>query len=463
MSLKIYNTLTKKIEKFIPINDDQVNLYTCGPTVYDYAHIGNFRTFLFEDLLKRWLIHLGYNVRHIMNITDVDDKTIQKSIQEKKTLFFITEKYTKAFLRDLSWLNILPADHFPKATDYIDQMIKLIKDLIKKDMAYIDQGGSVYFRIESSPNYGLLANLKIENHQKSKRVLNDEYSKESINDFALWKAYKEDDGDIYWDSPWGKGRPGWHIECSAMSMAEFGCHFDLHCGGVDNIFPHHENEIAQSEGATGKKFVNYWMHSEFLLVDGGKMSKTIGNIFKIKELKELNFSAESIRYQLLSAHYRTKVNFSKLKKNENDRVVQRFLSFYNLLKINNADIIENTNLPDEYLKFKEKMNNDLDAPQALGVFFVWMKKTTNEIINKKISKEKMGSAWSFLIVFNSVFGFIDTEEPLIPDEISSILKIRDKARDEKNWPYADILRGELLSLGWIVEDTEQGQRVSKKK
>ena len=461
MSFKVYNSLNKKTEIFKPINDGKVLLYTCGPTVYDYAHIGNFRTFIFEDLLKRWLMHLGYEVKHIMNITDVDDKTIEKARRKKESLSSITEKYTEEFLKDIKWLKLIPANFYPKATNYIKEMIELIKILLDKNLAYIDDNGSVYYNVTGYSDYGKLGNVKPDNLQKRKRISDDEYGKNSIQDFALWKSYKKIDGAVYWDSTWGKGRPGWHIECSAMSMTELGEHFDIHCGGVDNMFPHHDNEIAQSEGVTGRPFVNYWMHSEFLLIDGGKMSKSLGNVFKIEDLKKMGFSPESIRFQLLSAHYRTKVIFSESKKKESDKVIKKFLNFHNLLKELSADTVNNWVLPKEYNNFKEKMDNDLDTPGAISVFFSWMKDISKEIKNGKITKVKLGSAWAFLSIFNLIFDFINEEKLSVPKEIKIIFDERRVAREEKNWTLSDDLREKLFNLGWNVEDTEKGQKLLK--
>ena len=463
MSLHVYNTITKKIEKFNPIEQKKVSIYTCGPTVYDFAHIGNFRTFLFEDLLKRWLMHLGYDVKHIMNITDIDDKTIKKANKEMVPLKEITEKYTEVFFNDLKWLKLVPANLFPRATNYIDEIICLIEKLIKKKIAYVDTSGSVYFDIGTQINYGKLTNLKLNLIKSRKKVSKDEYGKNMAQDFALWKAYKESEGEIFWDSPWGKGRPGWHIECSAMAMAELGENFDIHCGGVDNIFPHHENEIAQSESVTGKKFVNYWMHSEFLSIDGDKMSKTIGNVYNINDLKKMGFSPESIRYQLLSTHYRKKVIFSKNKKNEIDRVISRFLNFYNLLISKKANLLSGMGLPKEYIEFCNKMNNDLNVSEALAVFFTWMKSIKKRIKEKKISRKALGEAWMFLSVFNEVFDFIDTKKKEIPDNIRIILKKRMEARLQKDFALSDSLRNELEILGWKVDDSKEGQEVSENK
>ena len=463
MEFYIYNTLTRKREVFKPINEDIVKIYTCGPTVYDFSHIGNFRTFLFEDILKRWLIHLGYNVYHTMNITDVDDKTIARSIIEGVPLKKITDRYRSLFMEDLVWLNILPADEYPCATDYVNQMIDMIKILLEKGNAYVHGDGSIYFNISSYSEYGRLSRMKLNNKNIKSRISSDEYSKDSAQDFVLWKIWKENDGDIYWDSPWGKGRPGWHIECSAMSKETLGSHFDIHCGGVDNIFPHHENEIAQSICANEKKFVNYWLHSEFLMIDRSKMSKSLGNFYTIRDLKKLSFSCGSIRYQLLSGHYRTKILFSLEKKHESDKIVQRINNFHNFLKDKNADQISSKDLPSIYKKFQEAMNDDLNTPKAIAIFMEWLKNTQKKIIKNNFSKNDLGKSWNFLEIFDSIFGLIDKANLIIPKNIKIILKERQKARHNKDWDLADKLRDSLKQMGWIIEDTDKGQRVIKSK
>ena len=463
MAFYIYNTLKRKREVFKPINEGLVKIYTCGPTVYDFSHIGNFRTFLFEDILKRWLIHLGYNVYHAMNITDVDDKTIAKSISENVPLKKITDRYTSSFMEDLVWLNILPADEYPCATDYVNQMIDMIKILLDKGNAYVHDDGSVYFNISSYSEYGRLSRIKLINKNIRSRINSDEYNKDSAQDFVLWKIWKENDGDIYWDSPWGRGRPGWHIECSAMSKEALGSHFDIHCGGVDNIFPHHENEIAQSICANEKKFVNYWLHSEFLMIDRSKMSKSLGNFYTIRDLKKMSFSCGSIRYQLLSGHYRTKILFSLEKKHESDKIIQRINNFHDFLKDKNANQIHSKDLPSIYKKFEEAMNDDLNTPKAIAVFMEWLKNTQKKIITNNFSKEDLGKSWNFLDIFDSVFGFIDKAKISIPKNIKKILKKRQSARRNKDWDLADKLRDTLKQMGWIVEDTDKGQRVIKSK
>ncbi|HEO66240.1 MAG TPA: cysteine--tRNA ligase, partial [Spirochaetes bacterium] len=312
MSLRFFNTLTRKKEDFVPINEREVSIYTCGPTVYNYIHIGNLRTFLFEDILVRYLKYKGYEVHQIMNLTDVDDKTIRNSIQQNVSLNDYTQKFKEAFFKDIQTLNITPAEKYPCATDHIDEMITLIHQLEENGMAYRSEG-SIYFSINKFNEYGKLAHLDRDNLKAgaSGRVSNDEYEKENIGDFVLWKAYTPEDGDVYWDTSLGKGRPGWHIECSAMSMKYLGETFDIHTGGVDNIFPHHENEIAQSEGVTEKPFVHYWLHSEFLNISGEKSSKSKGNVIYLQDLLDKGFSKEVIRFSLIQSHYRSKVNYSE--------------------------------------------------------------------------------------------------------------------------------------------------------
>ncbi len=461
MPLQFFNSLKREKEIFQPIEKGKVGLYTCGPTVYDYAHIGNFRTFMFEDLLKRWLLHLRYDVKHVMNITDVDDKTIKKAKQMKVSLSRITDKYTQYFMEDLTWLKMIPADIYPTATESIPKMISMIERLLEKGFAYSEDDGSVYFNISSFPNYGKLTQINISAQRTGDRVMEDEYDKDAPQDFALWKGWKEEDGEVVWDAPWGRGRPGWHIECSAMSSESLGDHFDIHCGGVDNMFPHHENEIAQSQCATDQPFVNFWLHSEFLMVDGGKMSKSLGNFYRISALKELGFTAESIRYQLLAGHYRSKITFSIDKKHEGDKVVQRLSDFYNRLQKLNANESSTGSMPEAYSKFRDRMNDDLDSPQALAVFFDWMKTVNGKIDKNVITNSELGQAWEFLIAFDSVFGFIRNQDFEIPDKINLLLNKRQKARDEENWVESDLIREHLKEKGWMVEDTPDGQYIKK--
>ena len=461
MPLQFFNSLKREKEIFQPIEKGKVGLYTCGPTVYDYAHIGNFRTFMFEDLLKRWLLHSSYDVKHVMNITDVDDKTIKKAKQMKVSLSGITDKYTQYFMEDLRWLKMIPADIYPTATESVPKMISMIERLLEKGFAYSEDDGSVYFNISSFSNYGKLTQINILAQRTADRVMEDEYDKDAPQDFALWKGWKEDDGEVVWDAPWGRGRPGWHIECSAMSSEFLGDHFDIHCGGVDNMFPHHENEIAQSQCATDQPFVNFWLHSEFLMVDGGKMSKSLGNFYRISALKELGFSAENIRYQLLAGHYRSKITFSIDKKQEGDKIVQRLSDFYNRLQKLNANESSTGSMPEAYSKFRDRMNDDLDSPQALAVFFDWMKTVNGKIDKNVITDLELGQAWEFLIAFDSVFGFIRNQDFEIPDKINLLFNKRQKARDEENWVESDLIREHLKEKGWVVDDTPDGQYIKK--
>ena len=459
--LYFYNSLTRKKESFNPIKPGSVSLYTCGPTVYDEAHIGNFRTFMFEDLLKRVLILSGLKVKHVMNITDVDDKTIKRASEQSKSLSELTEEYTQRFYHDLEWLKIIPADEYPLATRHVDGMINMIEALIDKGHAYTDKDGSVYFKVDSFQNYGQLSHLVFDDQQSASRIVSDEYSKETAQDFALWKGWKPEDGDVYWDAPWGKGRPGWHIECSSMSVEYLGEHFDIHCGGVDNMFPHHENEIAQSQCASGKPFVNTWLHSEHLMVEGGKMSKSEGNFYTINELKSQGFTPENIRYQLLSGHYRTKINFSLAKKQEGEKVVKRLGDFKARLLAEQSQDFENKKFPEEYIIFKEKLFLDLDTPNALAVFFDYMRKINTKMDSGLINNDEICSSLLFVEKFNYIFGIIPDSD-IIPAEIKSLVEDRETARLEKDWALADEIRSQIDSLGWEIKDTISGTNLSKK-
>ena len=457
MSTQFYNSLTRKKEIFKPIEPGKVKLYTCGPTVYDTAHIGNFRAFMFEDLLKRYLLLKGFEVNHIMNITDVDDKTIKRSFDENIPISELTKKYTGRFFEDLMVLKILPADNYPKATNHVPAMVRMIENLVKNKNAYIADDGSVYFAIDSYHDYGQLINLDFSQQKRSNRILADEYTKEKPQDFVLWKSWKEKEGDIFWDSPWGKGRPGWHIECSAMSTEYLGNHFDIHCGGVDNLFPHHENEIAQSVCATGEPFVNIWMHCEYLLVEKGKMSKSQGNYFRISDLIEKGFSGEILRYILLNTHYRSKLNFTMDKKHEAEQVIQRITDLYDrLLSINNT-VENNASLPKEYSQFERALDNDLDTPVALAIFFEWVRKTNIKLDSDSLQEKEAESGVYFLDKVNSIFDLIK-ENIEVPKEVLDLVNVRQKARQENDWVLSDKLRYKINDLGWIVEDTLTGQK-----
>ena len=457
--LRFYNSLTKNKENFIPIKKGKVKLYTCGPTVYDYAHIGNFRTFLFEDFLKRTLISFGYEVFHVMNITDVDDKTINKSVKEGKKLNDIAEIYTSIFKKDLENLKILPPDVFPLATDHIDKMIEIIQILINKGHAYPTNDNSVFFSIDSFKDYGKLSNIDMSKVITGSRVSSDEYKLENPSDFVLWKAYKKEDGDAKWSSPWGDGRPGWHIECSAMSMQYLGDHFDIHCGGVDNKFPHHENEIAQSICATGKPFVNIWMHSEFLIINSDKMSKTLKNYYRLDDLLMEGLSVEEIRYIMLSAHYRSKLNFSLEKQHEAKMAIQRILELND--RLNQFVSTEEKGLPVEAENFKLALSDDLDSPKALAIFFDWLRKTNRKLDNNKLSQSDIDKGKNFIYLLDSLYSLLN-KKTMVPDEILVLVKERERARKNNDWEKSDKIRIQISKDGWIIKDTPNGPKITPK-
>lgn len=455
MAIKYYNTLTRKKESFESLEPGKVRLYTCGPTVYDRAHIGNFRTFMFEDLLKRHLMLKGYEVIHVMNITDVDDKTIARAEKEQTALSDLTQHYNNLFMDDVQRLRIIPADIYPRATRHIDDMIAMIRMLVDKGFAYQTEDGSVYFKIDAYKNYGKLTHLKREQQQTSQRVAADEYTKDNPQDFALWKRWKDEDGVVGWESPWGKGRPGWHMECSTMSMKYLGNLFDIHCGGVDNIFPHHENEIAQSVCATGDAFVRVWMHAEHLQVDGGKMSKSLGNFYTITELIDHGMPAEAIRYILLSSHYRTKLNFSLKKKQEALSAIQRVADLALRLEQEVGQVEPNDDLPSEFEDFVAALDDDLDTPKALAVFFEWVREINSRLDRGAVDKSVGQAGINFIRKFDSVFDIMP-EKQAVPDDVDTLVAKRESARREKNWTQADELRNAIRDKGWTVEDTPDG-------
>ena len=456
--MKFYNTLHRKKEDFQPLEKGKVTLYTCGPTVYDYAHIGNFRAYIFEDLLRRYLEYSGYDVLQVMNITDIDDKTIRRSIEEKMSLEDFTDKYTSSFFEDVETLKIIPAHHYPRATEFIPQMIETIKQLEDKGFTYTTEDGSVFFKISQFSDYGKLANLNPDQLKSGDRVEDDEYGKEEGRDFALWKGFKPQDGDVNWDSPWGKGRPGWHIECSVMSTHYLSNHFDIHCGGVDNIFPHHENEIAQSCAASGEGFVNYWLHNEHLLVDGQKMSKSMGNFYTLRDLLEKGFSPEALRYTLISTHYRSKLNFTFEKVKAAQKCINKLRELKRRLKKidNEEDEVLNSETETMLSKFSEKLGDDLNISGALGELFIWVNYLFAELDNDKLDCCSAKGALSALRKIDSVLGVIDCANLEVDDIIHELIKDREKARSDKNWEKADEVRKQLDGLGIVLDDTPEG-------
>ncbi len=463
MPLVFKNSFTRAKEEFKPIDDGKVRMYTCGPTVYGFAHIGNFRTFIFEDLLRRYLKYKGYEITHVMNLTDIDDKTIRDSQAEGISLKEFTTRYTKAFFEDLDTLGIERAEHYPAATDHVDEMVAMIKKLVERGMAY-EVDGNYYFKIAAFPNYGKLANLDMAGLKAGARVASDEYEKDSVSDFALWKAWDEADGDVYFETEIGKGRPGWHIECSAMSMKYLGQHFDIHTGGVDNMFPHHENEIAQSEGANDKKFVNYWMHSEYLLVDGRKMSKSMGNFFTLRDIIEKGYSGVVMRYMLMATHYRQQLNFT-FDGLEADR---KALDRYNDFISNLSDYAggESSGEASEITKklltgFETHLDDDLNISGALGDVFDFIRDINRLKAENKLSVEERDEALAAMRKIDTVLAFEQKQE-MIDADIEALIVERTEARKSKDFARADEIRDELLVQGIVLEDTAQGVKWKRK-
>lgn len=459
--LKLYNTLTRKVEVFNPIKKGSVGFYTCGPTVYDFAHIGNFRAYISQDILRRYLEFKGYKVKQVTNLTDVDDKTIKNSRKEGISLEKYTAIYKKAFFEDIETLNIKKAEIYPEATKHIPEMLALIDKLFKKKIAYIGDDSCVYYNIKNFKDYGKLSHLKMDELKAGARVKQDEYEKENAQDFALWKAWDENDGDVAWDSKYGRGRPGWHIECSAMSMKYLGETFDIHAGGVDLIFPHHENEIAQSEGATGKKFVNYWVHNEHLLVNGKKMSKSLGNFYTLRDLLGQGRTPKAIRYLLLATHYRQQLNFTLEGLESAENSVKRLLDFMALLKNvkKEKESKEVEKLINEAKKgFEDAMDDDMNISKALANIFDFVKEINKVELGKK-DAEKIIQAMN---EFDKVLGLLEEKEIELTEEQKLMIDEREKARKAKDFKTADKIRDELLAQGIVLEDTPEGIRWKKK-
>jgi cysteinyl-tRNA synthetase len=453
MPLKIYNTLTRKKEKFIPIEKKEVGMYVCGPTIYDYVHVGNLRAYVFSDILRRTLEANNFKVKEVMNLTDVDDKTIKKSREQGKKLKDFTKTFEKGFLENLNEMNIEKPEVMPRATEHIKEMVEIIKKLLKKGYAYKTEDG-IYFSIEKFKNYGKLSKIKKEELKAgaSERVSEDEYDKKGAHDFALWKFYDKDDGDVFWDTEIGRGRPGWHIECSAMSMKYLGESFDIHTGGIDLLFPHHENEIAQSEAANGKKFVNYWLHNEWILVDGKKMSKSKGNFYKLEDIKKKGFSPMDLRYFFISSHYRKPLNFTFTNLENSKNSMERLKNIISEIK-KTDEKINKRNIELCYNEFLDILNDDLNTSKALS----YMREILRE--DKLNDSEK----YELVLKFDKVLGLkLEEEEKIeIPEEVKKLVKIREEARREKDWKTSDELRGKIKELGYYVNDKEEGSEIVK--
>jgi len=464
MALKLFNTLTRKKQIFKPIKGKEVGMYSCGPTVYDYAHIGNFRAYVCVDILKRYLKYSGYKVNHVMNITDVDDKTIRGANKEGIPLKEYSSRYEKAFFEDLETLNIDKADTYPRATEHIKEMVEIIKKLLKNKIAYTSEDGSVYFNIKKFKDYGKLSHTKISSLKEGARVKQDSYEKEEAKDFALWKAYDKEDGNVFWETDIGKGRPGWHIECSAMSMKHLGNHFDIHAGGIDLVFPHHENEIAQSEASTKKKFANYWFHNEHLLVNGQKMSKSLGNFFTLRDLLQKGFNPKAIRYLLLSAHYRMQLNFTEEAVKAAENAVQRLRDF--MIKIKEIKIgYNNKNIGKLIEKtkkdFESSMDDDLNISEALSRVFEFVKEVNTLMMEGKIGKDDAKKIIDLMSGFDKLLGILEEKDEELSPELKKLIDEREKARKEKDFAKADEIRIELKEKGIILEDTKEGVRWKK--
>ena len=467
MALRFKNTLSRTKEEFKPIEPGTVRMYTCGPTVYNYAHIGNFRAYIFEDLLRRYLKYKGYAVTQVMNLTDIDDKTIRDSQQEGISLKEFTKRYIDAFFDDLDTLGIERAEEYPAATDHIPEMVEMIKKLVEHDLAY-EVNGNYYYRISGFKDYGKLAHLDMDGLKAGARIATDEYEKDSVSDFALWKAWDEKDGDVYWETELGKGRPGWHIECSAMSMKFLGKHFDIHTGGVDNMFPHHENEIAQSEGATGEKFVNYWMHCEYLIVDGRKMSKSLGNFYRLRDLLDKGYPGVAMRYLLLGTHYRQQLNFTL----QGLDAARNSLARYNDFIANLTDYPggeESGGEAAEMTKnvlagFEESLDDDLNIAGSLAAIFDFIRDINRLKAENRLSAAERDEALAAIRKIDTVLNFTFDQggEVDLDAEIEALIQQRTDARKSKDFAAADKIRDDLLARGIVLEDTPQGVKWKKK-
>lgn len=467
--LRFYNTASRQKETLVPMHDRHVRMYTCGPTVYNFAHIGNFRTYVFEDLLRRSMKFFGFQVTQVMNLTDVDDKTIKGAIARNVSLNAYTQPFKEAFFEDLKTLHIEPAEYYPAATEYIPDMIHMIEVLIEKGVAYVGGDGSVYFAIRKFPRYGCLSHLHLEELQAgaSERVANDEYEKDNVADFVLWKSYEPSrDGGIFWDSPFGPGRPGWHLECSAMAMKILGETIDIHVGGIDNMFPHHENEIAQSEACSGSPFAKIWMHAEHLVVDHKKMSKSLGNFYTLRDLLDKGFTGTQVRYLLLQTHYKTQLNFTFQGLEASKGALQRLNDF--IQRLNEIDNLKSGSEVEDICQrtlqsFADALSDDLNISAALAALFDLVREMNGLCDAGKVGKEEAKKALGFMRQFDSVLGVLtfEKQEPSIPKELQEAFERRQQARQEKNWKLADELRNFILQNGYIIEDTPHGARLKK--
>jgi cysteinyl-tRNA synthetase len=465
--MQLYNTLTRRVEPFAPADGTTVRMYTCGPTVYNPAHLGNFRTFLFEDLLRRVVRLNGWTVLQVMNLTDVDDKIITRSAAQGKTIREVTEPVTEIFHRDREFLRIEPAEVYPKATEHIPEMIALVERLMSRGLAYQAEDASVYFAIARFPGYGKLSRLDTRQIRAGARVAADDYNKEDVRDFALWKAAKPEDEQTgaAWESPWGRGRPGWHLECSAMAKRYLGDTLDLHAGGVDLIFPHHEDEIAQSEGANEAPFARMWCHGEFLLTEGAKMAKRVGNVARVEDLRTQGISAAAVRHFMFSVHYRKQLNLTEESLDASSNAVRRVGDFAERLAAATAGTQNMSALAADLQRAAiTAFNDDLNAPEAMAALFEFIRMVNAELDAGGTDAAGLDAARKAFALVNGVLDIVP-EEPEVDDALSGWveerLAARREARARRDFAAADAIRGELDGKGIAIEDTPQGTRWKK--
>ena len=465
MPIRLHNTYSRSVEELVPIDPEGkvIKMYTCGPTVYGFAHIGNFRAYVFEDLLQRHLEVRGYEVQRVMNLTDVDDKTIRNSREAGIPLAEFTQEFKDAFFKDLETLNIKPADHYPAATDdeNIAKMIEMIEVLVEKDVAYQAEDKSVYFRISAFPEYGKLAHLNLEELRPTGRIQNDEYEKESIGDFALWKAWSEIDGDVGWDSPWGRGRPGWHIECSAMASRILGDEIDIHCGGVDNIFPHHEAEIAQSQCCNpDKTFVRHWIHNQHLRVEGKKMAKSENNFFTLRDILDKGYTGREVRYVLLSVRYDMPLNFTFDGLDGARKALERIDEWVARLEAHAGDAAGEPLALVQDCGFLDALDDNLNISGALGHLFDAIRETNKLLDRNELSPAEARGVldwWENEVDAVLALGKPSGGDDEIPAEIQEMLEQRATARAAKDFAESDRLRDAIAEAGWTVIDGKDGQ------
>jgi cysteinyl-tRNA synthetase len=467
LAFRLYNTMTRQVEPFAPADGETVRVYTCGPTVYNAAHLGNFRTFLFEDLLRRVIRLRGWRVYQVMNLTDVDDKIIKRARERGLTIDEVTAPVIELFYKDRDYLRIEKAELYPRATEHIPEMIALVQRLMDAGVAYLAEDGSVYFAISRFAQYGKLSRLDTREIRSGARVAQDDYSKENAQDFALWKAAKDEDEQARaaWDSPWGRGRPGWHLECSAMAMKYLGETLDLHCGGIDLIFPHHEDEIAQSEAATGKEFSRVWCHGEFLLTDGAKMAKRVGNVSTVEDLREERVSAAALRHFVFTTHYRKQLNLSAEALEQSHNAVERIGTFAQRIKDARAGTPELARAAEELERDATRaLFDDLNAPEALGALGTFITRANGELDrggNEGAALERARDAFALVNGVLDLIPSFEIDDKALQSWVEERIAARAAARSRRDFAEADAIRAELLGRGIAIEDGPGGTKWRK--